>query len=162
MKKTLLFALLLTSSLIAPFVRAEPTSAELADELLKVLELEKNMSQYFAMAQQSMAESVKQTQAMMGVTNASAEAEMAKSLKIIQEALSWENLKADFIALYSETFTAEELQGILDFYKSPAGQKFIVKQPELMQKSMQISQKLMARIMPRLQEVGTPPPAPQP
>ncbi len=37
---------------------------------------------------------------------------------------------------YAETFTAEELQDILDFYRSPAGTKMISSKPQLMAKMM--------------------------
>jgi hypothetical protein len=38
--------------------------------------------------------------------------------------------------LYSDTYTEEELDGILEFYKSPAGKVFMQKLPEVMQRSV--------------------------
>jgi uncharacterized protein len=43
-------------------------------------------------------------------------------------------------ALYAEKMTAEDLNAIVAFYKSPVGAKFIQIQPELVQKSMVIGQ----------------------
>ncbi|MCH7927981.1 MAG: DUF2059 domain-containing protein [Candidatus Dadabacteria bacterium] len=58
-----------------------------------------------------------------------------------------------YISIYAETFTEEELKGAIKFYKSPIGKKFIEKQPELMRKSMQISQKQMTTLMPKIQKL---------
>ena len=49
----------------------------------------------------------------------------------------------DKIKVYADTFTEEELKGLISFYKSPVGQKFIEKTPELMKRSMELSQKRM-------------------
>ena len=98
---------------------------------------------------------------------------MEKVMKLVSDELSWEKLKTDFIPLYADTFTEEELKGLLDFYRSPVGQSFSRKQPELMQKSMEISQKMMMKIMPEIQKLveelerkakdaGAAPAAPQP
>ena len=55
--------------------------------------------------------------------------------------------------LYASTFTEEELQGVIDFYKSPAGKSFVAKQPELMKKSMELNQAKMSAIMPQIQQL---------
>ena len=69
----------------------------------------------------------------------------------ISREFSWDKMKEDYITLYADTFTEEELKGIIAFYKSPAGQAFIQKQPELMKRSMELSQKLMLKFMPAIQ-----------
>ena len=51
-------------------------------------------------------------------------------------------------------FTEEELQGLIDFYKSPVGNKFLEKQPELMAATMNRMQTEMAKIMPKIQEAA--------
>jgi uncharacterized protein len=54
---------------------------------------------------------------------------------------------------YGDNFTEEDLQAMLAFYKSPVGQKVLIKMPEIMRSSMEIVQESMKDIMPRLQEV---------
>jgi uncharacterized protein len=44
----------------------------------------------------------------------------------------------DFANLYAETFTAEEMKTVADFYRSGAGAKFISMTPELMKKGAEI------------------------
>jgi hypothetical protein len=74
------------------------------------------------------------------------------SINSTLEKFSWEKMKPMFIDIYAEVFTAKELNDVITFYESPAGQKFVVKQPELMRVTMQKMQALMAEIMPELQK----------
>ena len=69
---------------------------------------------------------------------------------LILEEFSWENVKDDFEKLYAETFTEEELKGLLSFYRSPAGKAYVKKAPELGEKTILISQNIAQRIMPKL------------
>ena len=73
-------------------------------------------------------------------------------MDIMAEELEWDKLKEDYISIYADVFTKEELEGIIAFYKTPVGQKFVEKQPELMQRSMRITQKQMTTIMPKIQK----------
>jgi hypothetical protein len=57
-------------------------------------------------------------------------------------------MKPVYVSLYAETFTPDELQGLIDFYKTPVGQKYIEKQPQLQAAIMQKSQSMMKDIMP--------------
>ena len=42
---------------------------------------------------------------------------------LLFEGLSWDKLKEEYIRLYTDTFTEEELQGIIEFSQSSLGQK---------------------------------------
>ncbi len=55
--------------------------------------------------------------------------------------------------MYEEIYTEEELKAAVGFYKTPIGQKFIKKQPEILRKSMEISQRQMATLMPKIQQL---------
>lgn len=41
---------------------------------------------------------------------------------VMEESLSWQVLKEDYVAIYAQTFTEDELKGMLAFYKSSIGQ----------------------------------------
>jgi hypothetical protein len=56
--------------------------------------------------------------------------------------MSWEKMKPMYVQLYRDTFEQEEVDGLIAFYKSPAGQAYVTKMPLLMSKSMAISQSL--------------------
>ncbi len=66
----------------------------------------------------------------------------------------------EFATLYSETFTAEEMKAVADFYRSGAGAKFIAQTPELMRKGAEIGMKYSAKIADEM-KVGEPQPAEQ-
>ena len=63
----------------------------------------------------------------------------------------------DFANLYAETFTAEEMKAVADFYRSGAGAKFIAKTPELMKKGAAIGMKYSQKIADEMKAVKPPP-----
>ena len=66
--------------------------------------------------------------------------------------LTWESLKPEFVEIYSETFTDEEIKGLTEFYKTPLGQKLVEKMPEISAKAGLLIQKRMPAIMADLQK----------
>lgn len=56
----------------------------------------------------------------------------------------------DYIRIYRETFTEEELQSLIAFYESPAGQMFIRKTPEIMDKMSDLLRMKMVFILSRM------------
>jgi hypothetical protein len=64
----------------------------------------------------------------------------------------------DFANLYAETFTAEEMKAVADFYRSGPGAKFIAQTPELMKKGAEIGMKYSAKIADEMKAGQTPPP----
>ena len=61
--------------------------------------------------------------------------------------------------VYTDTYTEEEIDGILGFYKSPAGKAFIQKMPEVMQRSMPVMMQMMGDLQPQMKAImeGTKP-----
>lgn len=64
----------------------------------------------------------------------------------------------DFANLYAETFTAEEMKAVADFYRSGPGAKFVSKTPELMKKGAEIGMKYSNKIAEEMRAGETPPP----
>lgn len=58
--------------------------------------------------------------------------------------------KETMLPVYADLYTSEELQELLDFYKSPLGQKLIRTQPERMALAVE---GMMARLGPLLEQV---------
>jgi uncharacterized protein len=83
-------------------------------------------------------------------TDEAMEKALAKVTDMVTQEMSWDKLKEDYITVYAEIFTADELKGAIAFFKSPAGKAFTKKQPELMQRSMEVSKKQMSRVMPTI------------
>jgi len=57
-----------------------------------------------------------------------------KKSKTVNKDVNWDNLKSQFVNLYADIFSAEELDALIKFYESPTGGKLIDKQPEIQQK----------------------------
>lgn len=76
-----------------------------------------------------------------------------RMLALMQGELSWEKLEPMYIRLYKESFTEEEIIGMLSFYKTPAGQAVILKLPILMQKAILEIQKTTTGVMPQMQNI---------
>ncbi|MEN6558533.1 MAG: DUF2059 domain-containing protein [Thermoguttaceae bacterium] len=76
---------------------------------------------------------------------------MVKMVDMISAEMGWDAMKDQYVALYAETFSETELKGLIEFYKSPVGRAFVQKQPELMERSMKLSQQKMMQLMPKIQ-----------
>jgi hypothetical protein len=77
----------------------------------------------------------------------------AKVQTLIADGLGWKSLEPDYAKLYEATYTEEEIDGILAFYKSPSGQAMVEKSPLLVKRSSEIAQERMQAIMPQLQQL---------
>lgn len=141
MKKLMLFIAFSIALFSSTIQAQEHPKHQLAEKLLVVMELQKTIEQSFSSV----------TKMMPGGGQSEAGKQV---LEVIKKELSWDNIKGDYIQLYSEVFSEEELKGLIEFYESPIGQAYVKKQPELTQKSMGISQKLMMKIMPKLPGMG--------
>ena len=67
--------------------------------------------------------------------------------------MNWETLEPDFIDIYRKSFTEDEVTGMLDFYRTPAGQAVIKKMPVVMKYSMEMMQNRMIAVMPKIQQI---------
>jgi len=70
---------------------------------------------------------------------------------LIRERLDYAKVKPEYVKLYDETFTTEELTGIVTFYRSPAGQAYLKKLPVLTSNSLDLANKIMANSMQEIQ-----------
>ena len=150
---TLIFALSLAFSL--PLKAQDQPSAKniaLATELVEVMHLERGMSVGM--------EGMKQIQAKMAdaaSTNVSPDTKemMQKAMDFsgatAVSVMNWDKIKPLYVSAYASVYTAEELQGAIDFYKSPIGQKWVAKQPQIstaiMAKTMEMAMAAQPQIM---------------
>jgi hypothetical protein len=72
---------------------------------------------------------------------------------LLKQELNWDSLEPLYIQIYRESFTQEEINGMLAFYETPVGQALIKKMPAVMQKSMTEMQKRMATLIPKFQKI---------
>jgi hypothetical protein len=77
----------------------------------------------------------------------------AKILNLVKDRMSWEKMRPVYVKMYSETFTDEEIDGMLAFYQSPAGRAMLEKMPQLVSKIMALAQSQMAALMPEIERL---------
>ncbi|MFZ6719972.1 DUF2059 domain-containing protein [Undibacterium sp. Ji49W] len=77
-----------------------------------------------------------------------------KVIAVRKQEMSWDKLEPIFIEIYSKSLTQEDVDGIVAFYKSPAGKSYVSKMPAMMQESMSSMQKLMAPMMDKMMQAG--------
>jgi hypothetical protein len=76
-----------------------------------------------------------------------------KVLDLVKARISWQKIRPQYVKLYSETFSDEEINGMLAFYESPAGRAMLQKMPALVTKVMEVAQAQMKDIMPEIQRI---------
>ena len=84
---------------------------------------------------------------------AKAQEVQSKILDLMKSQMSWEKMRPDYVKAYSETFSEEEIDGILAFYESPAGRAMQTKMPILISKVMALAQDQLRELMPEIQRI---------
>ena len=77
----------------------------------------------------------------------------AEMMAMMKDLLAWEKLVPLYVRVYQKTFTQEELDGMLAFYKTPVGAAMIAKMPAVMQNTMEEMQSLMGPVMEKMQRM---------
>ncbi|HZP85259.1 MAG TPA: DUF2059 domain-containing protein [Burkholderiales bacterium] len=143
--RKILMAIALCSALSC---HAAPPSEESLDTLFALTKAESMLDAVHASVEQHMR--VALAQAAAGKTLTAKQQRFfdewpKRSAEVIREELSWASMKPVLVQIYQETFTQEEIDGLIDFYRSAVGRTFIEKMPVVMQKSTLLMQ---SRIQP--------------
>jgi hypothetical protein len=148
MKLTAVCALLLT-----PLAFADQASKDAKiEQLFQAMNIEAQQKQMLAQMQQMVISQVK-AQLPSEADKAKAEDMQKKMFGLIEQETSWQKLKPVMVKAYGDTYTESEIDGILAFYKSPAGKAMIEKQPTLVSKIMTGMQSQMANIMSEVEKL---------
>lgn len=75
----------------------------------------------------------------------------ARFAALLREESNWATMQPDMVAIYRDSFSQDEIDAQVAFYRSPGGQAVIAKMPVVMQKSMEMSERQMQRLMPKMQ-----------
>jgi len=78
----------------------------------------------------------------------------ADMMKAALDAVNTDKTRQMIVSIYAETFSPAELQGLIDFYKTPLGQKWIEKQPQMQAQIMMKTQAMMKDILPAIMKSG--------
>ncbi len=128
------------------------TAHEEAAELLRSMKFDEMMTASIEAQKEMMERMFRQMGQQHGVdVSEEAVAAQMRFIEAFHEELDWAGMKEDMIRAYGETFSKEELRGLIDFYSTPAGRSFVEKQGALSEKMMTILQPRMLNAMQKLQ-----------
>lgn len=154
MKKLIIIAGICLASATA-FAETKPSDASL-DELLTISDSQKLIDSMWPQVEGMMNNAAQQA---LGNTTLNAEQKQvlqnanSKIAGIFKEEFGYEKLKPMMISIYKESFSQEEVDGMIKFYKSKAGQAVIKKMPTVMQATMTNVQAQMASVIPKIQKI---------
>lgn len=132
---------------------AEPdTRTRLALELMEVSKAASAFEAMEPMLRQQMTDSLSSTLTCKSAQS-TIEAVSRDFAAAFSESIDVEKLKVDLAAVYAELFDDAELQAMIDFHKTPAGQKMVAHMPELMQKMAMMTQSSMQDMFPRIDAI---------
>jgi hypothetical protein len=157
MKKSWIAILAVIVMLVSPLAHADEASKEAkVHELFIAMRMEHTMDQMMGMMQQQiqqMAMNAPVSDTMTPAQKKLTDEYMATTMKMATESMGWKAIEPEYVKLYATTYTEQEIDGILAFYKSPAGQAMLAKSPELSTGAMKIVQGKMADLQPKLKQM---------
>ncbi|WP_027070488.1 DUF2059 domain-containing protein [Novilysobacter defluvii] len=131
---------------------AEPAAADV-DRLMDVMRMQQELDAMWLQVEAMQAQMLDRLY--QGELDAEAKAEVRakadRHTARMREALSWEKVQPVYREVYRQTFDATDVQAMIEFYSSPAGQRVLDKTPQLMANIATESQQLL---VPLLQEMA--------
>jgi uncharacterized protein len=149
---TLLFAVLALPALAQ---EAKPTAASVR-QLFDAMHSSGMVESYLKQVETTMRTALQQATA--GQTPNARQKKIVEDLQtrimaLVKEQLNWTDLEPIMIEVYRDTFTQHEIDGMLKFYRSEAGQAVINKLPTATQESMARIQGRVTALTPKLMEL---------
>ena len=140
----------------APVLAETPASEDTVLELLEITRsrdlIENLRPQMEAMTHQAVAAAV-DLSALSAKQQKILDEMQREMIALYVEDMAWERMEPEFVAIYRDAFTEEELRGMIDFYATEAGQAVIRKMPRVMEQSMGMVGRQMQRLAPRMEEI---------
>ncbi len=150
--KTTLIALLLAAS--ACITHAAPPTVQSVEELLTISKTKELLDSSSGTIERYVRQGMV---AAAGARPLSAQQQRmlevlpAKIVAAVQPEFGWEGMKDEYVEIYRKSFSQEEVDALVQFYKSPVGEMLIARMPAVMENSMQVMQVRLAAVMPRIQ-----------
>jgi len=160
MSRFVLFALALVFSLQA---QAAPASVASVEKALALIHAEQSLAAIWGPVEANMRQTIAKSHGDKPATPEQLAAEdrlVKRALAMMHEQLNWKTLEPQYVKLYTDTFSQQEIDGLIAFYSSPAGQAYLAKMPLLMQHSVQLMQAQMQDMMPKIMQILHEPAAP--
>ena len=153
MKRTLLAVALVAVAAVPGWSAERDEARAKAEELLEVTHAEKTFEEIRGQLSRMIGAnfgSMKVPEEM----KAKLAAHQKKVMDYIFEEMSLAKMKDLYLDAYTSTFSLDELRGLVDFYKTPLGQAYATKLPQVSRKTMEATQTRMQQLAPRLKEMN--------
>ncbi len=134
----------------------EPASEETVRELLELMDAHTLIDALIGEVQQIIDES---TEHVLGNREISPEHREimreanSQMAELMRREMRWEVMESDMIALYRKHFTQTELDAMIAFYRTEAGQSVMQKMPAVVHESIQLSHQRMQTLMPEISRI---------
>ena len=132
-----------------------PPSEASVKQLLEVMQahkmLDATMAQMSAFMKQMM-EQATQGQKITPQIQKDIDRRQSEMTNTFKEVLDWNKLEPMYVRVYQKSFTQPELDGMIGFYKTTAGQAVITKMPVVMQNTMSEMQQMMQPMIQRMRQ----------
>ncbi len=151
MKKHLLF---LVSLAVAGLAHAATPSAESVATLLNVMHAEELVRASSDNVERMMRQAVAQATAgkpMSDSQRRTLDGFIVKYSATVRDEMSWDKVEPLYAQIYMESFTQEDIDGLIAFYRSPTGQAYVAKMPAVMAKVTGVLQQQIARMLSKMQ-----------
>jgi hypothetical protein len=163
MFKRMLFILLLCGSMAlaaddnsSPTPTARPPTDASIKQLLEVAQARKLVDSVMKQMDNLLEESVAQAtqgQKIPPKIQNDIDARRAEVTGMMKELLDWTKLEPMYVRVYQKTFNQQEVDGMIAFYKTPAGQAVIGKMPAVMQNTIEEMQRSMGPVMQKVRKL---------
>ena len=157
MKYVITFALVIVCALLA---EAAPPSDQSINEMMSAMQLEGLLNQALKQMDEGITKAMEQglEQALKGKElsapqKTAVESFRAKFSTTMKDELSVAKVKDIYLQAYRETFTQDEVNAIIAFYKSPAGKAVTEKNPAVKQKAGTLTQGRISPMTQKLQKM---------
>lgn len=154
MKKTIWLSLGVFLLVCIPARADEAGKLAKTEELFKLMRMDQMLSQMMdVVMKQTQASTMQRLMGMNLPAHLTAEVEQFQREvgAVLERHIGWDALKAEYGKLYAGAFSEEEIDAIVAFYRSPAGQAMVARQPQLMEQSSVIVQAKMEQAAPEVQ-----------
>ena len=145
-----------SSATPSPTAKPIPASEASIRQLLEVTQARKLvdslMSQMDLLMQQAVAQAV-HGQTIPPTVQKQIDQERTEMIAMMRDLLDWQKLEPMYVRIYQKTFSQQELDGMLAFYKTPAGAAVINKMPAIMQNTMDEMQAMMGPVMEKMKKM---------
>ncbi|MCC5887456.1 MAG: DUF2059 domain-containing protein [Gammaproteobacteria bacterium] len=125
-------------TVMLPFsVHADAAHEAAAEELLRLIQIDRGLAPMAARMRQSTLQQIRAQDVAVG-EEPTAAPYLARIGDLIEATLSWERLRPDFLEIYMQTFTREELVTLNTFFRSSVGGKYLANVNSLNQQATEV------------------------